>query len=262
MTIALGILAADGAVLAADSEITTPGDWKASDTKLLAATFTVPGEPARALAVAGAGSVNHFNAIRFKVVQAVLAGLSASAQSDAMVEKALTETISDFYSAHVIPFYAFPQPPDVYLLVATWLGGRGLLWATEQTAVRQALDYDAIGIAQAHARELLSGYFAAMPIESAVLLACYVAARVKADTAYCGQETQVIVLREGGISKHLPRVLVQKCESVFHHYADLQTEVFRCAAGVVEGTSAASLRLSAVRSSFDELRQEIKAKSS
>lgn len=264
MTIALGILASDGMVLAADSEITTPYNLKAADTKILGAVLDPRGgrPVVKVMALAGAGSPGHYEAVRFKVVEVVMKGLSVD--DDSLVEQGITRTITEFYHDHIIPFYGqgFPEPPDIELLAAMWNGTRGLLWATDRTAVRRAFDYDAVGIARLQARELLSAYFTPMmSVESAVLLACYIIMRVKGSVQYCGQETQIIVLRSG-VSKHLPRAIVKACEGAFERYADFQTVAFRYATGVNQDPDAAMSCLSSVHDDFKNLIQGIKATTS
>jgi hypothetical protein len=108
MTIAIGILAADGIVLAADSEISTNGDVKGIGRKMVAAVQETYGEQApKSIGIAGAGSLGYFESIRFKVAMVILGAMSKEPFTDSNVENALEDFMTGFHERHVIPYAAF-----------------------------------------------------------------------------------------------------------------------------------------------------------
>lgn len=263
MTIALGLLALDGAVVGADTEIGASIELKSSDTKIVTATFAPPdGTAKRALALAGAGSLGHFESIRMLLANAIIVNATHVPASENVAEAELNRIVGEFYTSHVIPFYAYPSPPDVYMLAAFWAGGRGILWASDRTAIRRSFDYDAVGVGGSFAKDLLAGR--ALPnisVESAALLACYTLMRVKATIQGCGQESQIIVVREGS-STHLSWELVDRCEHAFKKFADVQSELFNYVSGRWPNRKPLNKSAARLRREFDTLRQEIKEISS
>jgi 20S proteasome alpha/beta subunit len=256
MTIAFGILATDGVLLCADSEISS-GDVKGTDTKLVSAVHQESDEVRSALAVAGSGSWNYFQSLRFKIVDQVFGSLGADAKSDRRIEKRLEKFMLAFHEKHVLPYSHLQTPPFVDVMVATRIKGQNRLWSTEVGVVRDApFGYDAIGSGQTVAKNLLHAYFSAMPMESAILLAAYVAMRTKDLIAGCGKDTSMISLRDGH-PVNLPRKLIQKCELAFESYHAFHAHAFHLMIGLRGGVLMQAEFGGALRE-FDLLRQEIK----
>jgi hypothetical protein len=100
MTIALGILARDGAVLAADTEEVSgyAGGIKNSSQKIMTAMCgAIAGEPQLAQAISGAGSGTYLDAIMPKVLRT----LPVSPYDPDEAERAIESRLSKFYKQHV-----------------------------------------------------------------------------------------------------------------------------------------------------------------
>jgi hypothetical protein len=261
MTIGLGVLGTNGVVLCADTEISTDGEVKGVDTKLVAATSQMYGEP-QSIVIGGAGSLGYFQSLRMKVTMAVLSSLQEKPFLHSNVERALEGLMVDFYSRHVIPFSNFQNPPEVEIMVGISTKQFTSLYATERTAVRPCIDgFDAIGIGGVYAKNILHGYYRPMSVESAALLACYVMMRVKSSIRDCGRETQLIVLRDGE-NIYFERPFVLKCEDAFENYAVFQQQALYAAIGVTANTVPIKDGIDAMRQDFDNLRHEINARTS
>ena len=169
------------------------------------------------------------------------------------------EALNDrfFREAYVIPF--LPNAPELSVLVAGLRSpAKGILLATDKTARSRvsALRRD-WSRGSIPATQLLSAYYCPMEVDSAALLAFYVMMRVKDTIMGCGQDTQVIILRNGKATI-LPRELVRDCEHKFVNYAALQKEALFSLIGVRPDTAHAKGFLDALRGDFDTARQAIK----
>jgi len=263
MSIGLGIIASDGVVLAADSEIGSGGDFKGVDQKLAGAISETAGQLPKLIGLAGAGSFNYYQSIRLEVIALIASELGNDQQSDSRIKNGLESFMIDFHSKHVIPYLKTKCPPAVCVLVGTWIDGRGGLWATDMSTVRpHTFGYEAIGIGATPAINLLHGYLEGaqgiqMSIESAALLACYVVQRSKCEVEGVGQSTNIIILGSGGIH-FVPRELILDCERVFdQNYTAFQSEAFYYVSGMRSPLDRTELELA--RKNLDGLRQSIRA---
>ena len=267
MTIALGILASDGLVLAADTEISSDGgELKGVDSKLIGVSQALEhGIPGRALGLAGAGSLPYFQSLRLDAAIVVMRSLGDDGKDDHRIKHNLELLMTDFHNKHVIPYAKFKHPPEISLLVGTWFNEAGTIWATDKGTVRKAaLGYDAIGGGAGYALDLLHGHFHDGPVlmsrDSAALLAAYVMLRVKSTIQGCGQETHIALLSPGAYS-FVPRALLTECDRIIEqHYLRYAHEAFYYAIGAIPG--AALDHLLQTRLEFDRLRQAIRATTS
>ena len=196
MTIGIGILASNGIVLAADSEISMPPDLKGTDTKNIRGHCSD-----RKRAYCGTCCSRSRDGRIFSIRKVGRLETHCRASRDRN-EPLLSAYMSAFHDKHVVPYLPLPENerPAVQLLIANWSNGRGNLFATELGAARTVIGYDAIGIGRGIAIDILNSYAKddLMPVESAALLAIYVIRRVTQVVAYCGHETQVVLLKNGG----------------------------------------------------------------
>ena len=257
MTICIGLLCSDGAVVASDTQIGA-GDFKGGSTKIAAATSVDPsGKILKAVAFAGAGHFGNVEAIRPHICGAVTEALGEDHESGARVFNAITNVLVPFNHIHNPAYGRDGCSRDFDILVATWTAGAGMLWATDGTAVRPSVDFDAIGIGGSYANEYLTALYHRGPIESGVLLASYVMMRTTNIVRDCGKEIQIVTIKDGA-GGYLPRPLVQEIECMWEHNADLQKEQFHYAIGFHGNMDAVTTRLDFVASEFTRLRQSIK----
>jgi hypothetical protein len=128
-----------------------------------------------------------------------------------------------------------------------------MILGTENGAVRQTVDFDAIGMGATFAKSILHNYWLPMCVESAVLLSAYTINRVKFSVANCGKETHIMVMRDG-VAKHLPHTLIEEFERFLGRLAQFHSDSFRFLFGFGPEAEGGGLQQES-----DRLRHEIKA---
>jgi hypothetical protein len=192
MTIALGILAKDGLVLASDSQETIPGYWKNDVSKMSYMTQSSP-SAWRACIVMGAGHAHYVDAFRTGLF---LQFEEAKTHED--VSAGFSAHLSDFYQTKVIPFAAY-QPherPDFQILVGYRFPGQSecRLRVSELSAWSEEHPYAAIGVGSMLAKTLLTRCYRDWPmpnVREATVLCAYVMSQVKRSVDGCGAATDV-----------------------------------------------------------------------
>jgi 20S proteasome alpha/beta subunit len=227
MTIALGILAADGVVLAADSEYTW-GYLKTSGEKIWTA------EAHGAMAIAGAGSADYAEAVSLELLDVFTrtkAGVTVAG-----LEKRLRSTLLEFHAKHVVPFSAFPSDETaVWLIIGLQRDGKSYLWATSKGTLRPRRPYAAIGYGTEYTHALLSAIFdtkdrALTGVELAKRLAGYVVYETKRHVQNCGQSTSVVMLKDGRVVE-VNGSTIQLLDSYCDRYAATQALALKYALG-------------------------------
>lgn len=220
MTIALGVLANNGAILAADTEVT----WnylKTSGTKITYATEN------GAIAVTGAGWLTHVEAASQGLIDIFKKESSAPI---AELEPKFGAGIKRFYKEQIIPFASFPneERPAFELIIAAQRGGETRLWATSRTALCRRSDYAAVGTGNEYASALFERLFNPAKIdrtrintETASLLATYVTLFAKEHVQGCGKKTQVVRLDDNTATPLQPPC-VEMMEYHFSRYSEVQ----------------------------------------
>jgi hypothetical protein len=230
VTQVVGLIASDGAVIAADTEI-SDGELKGLDTKVLVGTLSGP--VLKALALGGAGNLSYFEAMRLKLSEVVINEAGPTPDSDPFVERALDDFILEFYNRRILPFKNDECPPYVDTLVATWVKGYGSLWCTEQMTTRKCYDGRAvIGTGRTFPLDLLNAYYEPRcPVEAVAVLAAYTVWRSTHTLNGVGNVIQMIVLNDNGAFQ-VPSLLIGKLESNFREYHDSLGNMFKYMSGM------------------------------
>ena len=194
MTIAIGVLAQDGIVVAADTQVGITDYLKMSFGKIAFGRRT--GSVSSGFAVTGAGNSAYLEAVRQIEVESFLDLDAAFDMED--LESRMGERIEDFYSRHVVPFSSYPsnERPDFSLLMAAVNGDARRLWYTEKNLLIPCSQYAAVGIGTMYAKILLHKLYSLTDIKAAILLAAYVIHHVKENIDGCGQETTIVYLHK------------------------------------------------------------------
>ena len=195
MTIALGILATDGIVIAADTQESWGylGGAKISGNKIL----TRVGD-GRACSATGSGSAGYLDSLNQELTDNFLDVPDTKA-----VERRLREKLRKFYAAHVLPMSDLPEHerPSTEIIIGTsWEHERDVLFANELSTLRRCKHYIAVGAGRAHASMLLSRLLppkADTTTDLATFLAAYVVFHVKSYVEGCGMDTHVTILTKG-----------------------------------------------------------------
>jgi 20S proteasome alpha/beta subunit len=213
MTIALGILAADGIVIAADTQETTGG------TKTHGEKVSISATKKGVIAVTGAGAAGYLDAMAQEVQRDFL----KSRKTD--VEVVIRNSFARFYARHITPLYPFDKrfpDPDISAIIGIDSGGRGLILANEQTAIRECHQFVAVGAGQEHASIILGRTFIPnLPLTRAALLAAYTIYSVKEYVEGCGKNTEVYMLHQGKCSTYW-RWDQEELDRQFKQYSDAE----------------------------------------
>lgn len=221
VTIALGILCRDGAVLASDSQETTHGYWKRRQTKV--AHITIGAKQDLSLVVAGAGRAGYVDAI---VEELIEASSEAEGHWDNTLG-AIKKTLVAFHRTHVIPYQSdLPEVPLVFALQK----GRHLpvLFVTDRSTIAPAQAFAAVGIGAGHALTVLNRlgvHTADLDIDTAIALAAYAIHHTKAHVADCGDVTNIIGIRNGR-SFVLPPEAARGMDDVFDQVLETVEPLF------------------------------------
>lgn len=249
MTIALGILASGGLVVAADTE-ESDGYLKTLESKIRVSTQTdltgsvgrgaaARGVPTKARqsaasAIAGAGRAGYIDALTPVMWGPCLAN---SMGSDETFISEVGRPLGEFYREHIIPFgsYAPLERPEVELLLAVTHRDAApqdqhRVFVTDLTTVRRRSRFAAIGVGGMFAQMLLKRLYpvTVLDIGAATALAAYVAFQVKESVPGCGKFTEIVVLSKG-TRAYVPWIEVREMETVFLQHAGLEAAAIACA---------------------------------
>jgi hypothetical protein len=266
MTIALGVLALDGLVVAADTE-ESDGYLKTAESKIRVSSSVdssagsanlTPGigVPTRtgtsaATAVAGAGTASYIDAVSEALWSPCI---DHAHEDDQKLIDAIAAPLGTFYREHVVPFAAYPalERPDFELLIAATHRSaapqnRHRLFVTDKTSIRRCVPYAAIGVGGMFARVLLKRLYPGVyrsGVGAVAALAAYVAFQVKESVPGCGKFTEIVVFQNGGRS-YIRWSDVRDLESVFLEHASLESEAFASALAVDPAAHAKALKATA-----------------
>src|SRR5208282_1604269 len=194
LTIALGLIADDGVVIAADRQ-ETEGEQKKEQRKIDSVWAMTIGS----LLVAGAGTGPYIDSMTPRLNLAFGSKRWKWEEVEDMTEE-FREINSAFYSEAVLPFAAY-QPyerPDYELLFGCSTEDRHLLWYSHKLALNRAEGYRAVGVGAATAESLLRKFYVSrLPLKVAVSLAAFVVYEVKNSVDRCGFDTDIMFTESG-----------------------------------------------------------------
>lgn len=230
MTIALGILAQDGLVMAADTEISA-GPEKLEEGKIAWIGRAKSGSSVTNLAVSGAGNLAYLRHLQLDVISSFQE--SKSVLSFPQIKNRLTRHIETFHKKHVMPFSAFKEEerPTVRLIVGAQKEFSSRLWYTEEAAVNPASFFAAVGCGQGYAERLLNQYATrTLDTLAAAVLAAFVLFQVKDFVSGCGKNTELQCYQAGKISQ-VPLKKTRQLDDLFREYTAGETDLFRLLLG-------------------------------
>jgi hypothetical protein len=252
VTIAIGLLATDGIVIAADTQTGITDYLKMSYGKIAFGRTLNAGKPAPNFAITGAGNSPYLEAIRqSEMDQYFKRDLDTPI---AEVENGIRQRIDDFYSRHVAPFASSPGYPDVSLLIAAHSGNKRAVWYTEKNLLVPCMQYAAVGAGTMYARILLHKLWAEFDLREALLLAAYVIYHVKECVDGCGHDSQVVFLQPT-IAGYIHPDAIRSMEQIFRKQHQLEAHALRFVFSTQENTNT----LGAVSKSLRVLRRDVGA---
>lgn len=231
MTIAIGILASDGLVVAADTQ-ETMGTWKLKHGKVSAMvaadqTPKADGKSRRSCLVTGAGQGHHIDVMSRTLLNT---WGKNKAWTDAQMKQSFNDSLHEFYGKHVLPFAAYPAEdrPDFQLVVGCNWPSPTLL-VSEGNLFKVVWPFVAVGIGCMVATTLLTRFYKSpmLDVRSAVLLASYVMFHVKDSQEGCGKDTDIAGIADGEFFM-LSRKETKALEDAMQEFSsDVEPAVFR-----------------------------------
>jgi 20S proteasome alpha/beta subunit len=214
MTIALGVRATNGIVVAADRQETV--GYQKNDAGKITATSRL--NPSGTLIVTGAGTGTYLDAIAQRL-QAWF-GDDKVTRTPAEIGEVINDLNRKFYAETVLPFatYAEQERPDYSLLIGCDVpAGPPVFFTTEKLSLKGTTDYDAVGVGAATAKALLSKFYVRLPVAMAINLVAFVMYEVKASIEGCGLGTDILYT-SGHVMTYLPDEEVREMEDAFRDY--------------------------------------------
>jgi hypothetical protein len=189
VTVALGILAGSGIVVAADTEESIGHDKL--DALKTSAAFPLPSGTS-GLVITGAGNGWYIDAITQELEKCH--EMHDGVPMD-QLEREIKKTLRGFYKKHVIPFSDVDEL-DFQLIIGVQRSGITKLWVTFRNSMRDAYEHEVVGSGDVEAKILLRRVNAIDTVQFGVLAACCAVYQAKQRIRGCGKSTTVICLHD------------------------------------------------------------------
>lgn len=241
MTIALGVLARDGFVLAADTQETYAGMLKVDQPKIMAATAGTPLQNSGVIAVSGAGNAGYVDALTQDVCQWFLEKKPRDLEQARL---GLKSVIAAFDAEHVRPYATLPEyeRPGVSMLVAAHMGkGRGSFWVSDKSTLHEHVPFAAVGIGAPHANLLLGRLWQECDLVTAARLAAYVLFCVKRQVDGCGSKTEMLFVNKKGEAYTYSSRLLLDLEREYSQFMEIEERSIRYVLGFKTKSSRSEL---------------------
>jgi hypothetical protein len=153
MTIALGLIADDGVVIAADRQ-ETEGEQKKDQRKI----DSLWALPVGALLIAGAGNGPYIDTMTHELQMCFGGGIYDDEEE---MTKNFRAAHIKFYSEAVLPFASYPwnERPDYELLFGCTMKKEHFLWYSYKLTLNRTRGYRAVGIGASTAESLLKKFY-------------------------------------------------------------------------------------------------------
>lgn len=224
MTIALGIIATDGIVVAADRQVTAQNYLKYDEGKVsMHGRMHIPGMAERAtseLLITGAGSPTSITHIRQGLIEAFNRRDDIFSISNFRSE--VDEQVKAFHDAHA-------KESDGALDVWMVIGGRDSrgqrkLWITDHGVVNEEASFAAVGAGAMYAQTIMGRLGGLADTAGAVLLAAFVIHEVKNTIDGCGSGTDIYAVSRDG-AYVTPSSVINQLSVVFNRYTRMSRDL-------------------------------------
>ena len=219
MTIAVGLIANGGVVLAADTQLTDALSGKGQSGKIMAAGRSDP-EREHTGVCAVTGATNNFDFIH---------GLGDELWKDFLetIDGADKETTFERFEGIVYSFYGrhiLPEPQlDVSVLIAYQRDGISALWQSSRGLLIEQPEYGAVGIGASEALGWLGRMWrGSLDIPATVVTATFAVAVAKDSVEGCGKHTNAMII-EADRFRRVPQAIVNEIDTLYEELSyDLQ----------------------------------------
>jgi hypothetical protein len=162
MTIALGIIAGEGIIVAADSEV-SEDMTRISGMKVFPFDDSTGGR----IIITGSGNVHYLEKAAWTIGK-IFKDHPKDPLDD--LEAPMQAYLETFYETHIIPFTH--DPPDIALVIAAKRGSELRGWSSQLSVLNPwTVPCAAVGIGEIHARAVLGTLVRACDFESAKIMA-------------------------------------------------------------------------------------------
>lgn len=191
MTIAVGVLARTGVVIAADSQETVQGYWKTNQGKVWRSGLYAP-ESVGCCAVAAAGRAGYCDSLTSDILQAFNANPGVVTNSD--VKALIGSQTAAFHREHVAPYHD-ASDLEVECVVAYERNNAWGLFQTDRGSVLRSGNYVTVGVGRNEASAALRGLIRTPPeLRAAIIAAAYGVFMAKERVDGCGNFTDIAYL--------------------------------------------------------------------
>jgi hypothetical protein len=218
MTIAVGMIANGGVVLAADTQLTVQNYWKGEGGKFIGLSIGKRNKPSGACVITGATSLYDFLHAVGDQIRHDFESTLDDADKDTAFER-FEGIIHDFHFRHVAPE---PDHPEVSVLVGYQRNGELALWQSTRSVLVEQPYYGAVGVGSFAALAWLKHvHKGTMDLPASIVLATFAVAVAKESVDGCGKYTNVFVV-EADSYRWIPQSVVNEIDAL---YESLSVEV-------------------------------------
>jgi hypothetical protein len=246
VTIGLGILANNAVIIASDTQVGITDYMKTQQGKISYAAKYDVGQQQVAVGVMGAGHNAYLTHLGQDFTRFL--GVDQRTPSMSEFEEFASRHLAQFYLDHVIPFAAYPDRPEVWLLLGYWARGAVKLWRSAHNALTESSTYATVGVGEIYATGIMGQMYLPMwPLtpQMAVLLAAYVIHRVKDRIDGCGKDTEIVCIGPTRTAR-FPKDAIDPLEEMLDTYlrveADALHHVFSAERGPTSKNLSRNLR--------------------
>lgn len=258
MTIAVGLVANDGVVLAADAQ-ETEGYFKGFSLKInTAMTHTgIHAKVKSAIGITGAGPSIHLDAISDEIINRFHDNQHKEINA---FQSDLAECVRNFYLRHIAPLPRHIDR-DLRLIASVQIEDSFALWTTDATVLKRVIALEAVGTGTPFAKMALESKYICTDTTTAVLLAILAVSQAKNYDQDCGKGTQLVCLKDN-LAYDVPWYLISEGEKLMREYAGIEQSAFQYALGVKsadanERTRKISRWLRNLRKEFNQLASQM-----
>lgn len=223
MTIALGILASDGIVIAADSQETYGDYFKAFALKIHRAMThsNIHSDVKSAIVITGSGASVYLDAVSQEIIKEFHSRQHRTVDD---LELHLKQFQEDFWAKHVTPL--LPHIDRQFeLIIGAEIEGRCRLWRTDANVIKPSESFEAVGTGHSYARMAIERHVYDLSAQNAAILAVLGVMRAKEYDNYCGKSTMVTIVKENR-TYTVPWYLIEQAEKLFRKYAGYDHSAF------------------------------------
>jgi 20S proteasome alpha/beta subunit len=224
MTIALGILARNGVVIAADRE-ESAGDWAKYEANKIRGAFRLSKEGHRHLLLVGAGWADYIDAFAQTIEDD---GILKDPRLDEAPKAVFEEALERFYARKVLPFsrYRSHERPAFEIVLGYIGGGRSHLFVSCYNTLKRAETFAVIGTGSLVARPILLRFMSpssgarSVSVREAVVIATYAAREAKDAVPGVGKDTDILAMFDSGRLERTVPPMQDPLDAVLQRYGN------------------------------------------